>query len=350
MKKIFFKALCAVFTISLATFAFAEDSEETTEDSSSLLTSIDPEIRVGLFAQGNAIIGDYFDKERLNVGGGLSGELGLWQLYGKTFGIQAHVAADALFPLGGENDIDADALALIGLFMRFPLGETDFAIQPEVSYGGWFRELIGGVQIEQLVQGGISFRWTPAEICNGRLEFELTPQVGVEIFNTAHNVLAGARLGVLWNFGSNARRNQVRASRATSKIYEMNMQDEVQVSQSEQGMVLTLVNIHFQPDSAELEDTEAEKLDKVAELLMSYKNDLIVSGHCAHVEGSTEEEEIELSAARAATVADYLLNANVRTEEHLSSEGKGATEPIGSNDTPEGRAKNRRVAITLIEK
>jgi len=53
----------------------------------------------------------------------------------------------------------------------------------------------------------------------------------------------------------------------------------------------------------------------------------------------------ELSRARADSVAK-LLNARVQAG-RISAEGRGEADPIASNDTPEGRAKNRRVEITV---
>lgn len=55
---------------------------------------------------------------------------------------------------------------------------------------------------------------------------------------------------------------------------------------------------------------------------------------------------LDLSSKRAATVATFLQSQGVNPN-LLSAQGFGDTHPVASNDTPEGRAKNRRVAITL---
>ena len=52
----------------------------------------------------------------------------------------------------------------------------------------------------------------------------------------------------------------------------------------------------------------------------------------------------DLSKARAKAVKDYLIKKGVAAD-HLSSEGFGETKPIDTNDTAEGRAKNRRVIV-----
>jgi len=56
---------------------------------------------------------------------------------------------------------------------------------------------------------------------------------------------------------------------------------------------------------------------------------------------------LDLSAERAVSIANYLTAHGVKPD-LISAHGFGETNPVGSNDTPEGRAKNRRVAITLV--
>jgi chemotaxis protein MotB len=55
---------------------------------------------------------------------------------------------------------------------------------------------------------------------------------------------------------------------------------------------------------------------------------------------------VDLSSKRAAAVVNYLASQGVNSN-LLSAQGFSDTHPVASNDTPEGRAKNRRVEITL---
>jgi len=69
------------------------------------------------------------------------------------------------------------------------------------------------------------------------------------------------------------------------------------------------------------------------------------------VEGHTDSsgnaaKNLSLSKARAASVEKYLIEHGEK-QDHISSEGYGSTRPIASNDTKEGRAKNRRVEIAV---
>ena len=56
----------------------------------------------------------------------------------------------------------------------------------------------------------------------------------------------------------------------------------------------------------------------------------------------------KLSEDRAEAVKSYLVKKGVG-EISITAEGKGETEPLGTNDTPEGREKNRRVAFSVTK-
>jgi len=123
---------------------------------------------------------------------------------------------------------------------------------------------------------------------------------------------------------------------------------DVTVRKVEEGVSLSLDDIGFYADSAVLLPGENEKLDKIAEILKRYPDrDIIVSGHTALA--GTQEGRMKLSNDRAKTVADYLLSKNVRTADRMVIRGYGAERPIADNATEEGKRKNRRVEITLLE-
>jgi flagellar motor protein MotB len=57
---------------------------------------------------------------------------------------------------------------------------------------------------------------------------------------------------------------------------------------------------------------------------------------------------VELSKKRAQAVADFLVKKGYLKASKIVVDGKGGSEPIASNDTEEGKAKNRRVEITIL--
>ena len=132
------------------------------------------------------------------------------------------------------------------------------------------------------------------------------------------------------------------------KITQMGLRD-VSVTKSENGLTISLENIQFKPDSAELTESEMAKIRKIAAILQAYPdNDLLVSGHTALA--GTENARQQLSEARAESVADFLVGLGVREKNRVFTRGFGARVPIASNQTEEGKAKNRRVEITILDK
>lgn len=125
--------------------------------------------------------------------------------------------------------------------------------------------------------------------------------------------------------------------------------DDVSVSAGEKGLTLSIENIQFMPDSDILMSSERAKLDKIAQILNAYPdNDLLVTGHTA-LRG-TKESRQKLSEERAQAVANYLIRNKVRDKYHVFTKGMGAEVPIADNKTETGRAKNRRVEITIMDK
>lgn len=129
-------------------------------------------------------------------------------------------------------------------------------------------------------------------------------------------------------------------------VDELNL-DDVSVKKGEKGLTISIENIQFQPDSNVLLDSEKIKLEKLGEILKEFSNDLLITGHCA--ERGTVRARQKLSEERAESVAAYLKAMGIRDEYHVYTEGKGSTQPIATNATEEGRAKNRRVEITLMD-
>jgi len=117
---------------------------------------------------------------------------------------------------------------------------------------------------------------------------------------------------------------------------------------SDEGIVISLENIQFAPNSPILMASEGPKLDKIAGILMKYPDrDILVGGHTALA--GTEAGRRQLSLQRAQAVADYLLGKQVRNPDRVVIRGYGADQPVADNMTEEGMRKNRRVEITILE-
>lgn len=124
--------------------------------------------------------------------------------------------------------------------------------------------------------------------------------------------------------------------------------ENTQVTKTDKGLTISIENIQFLPDSAVLRDSEKEKLKKIAQILSTYKeNDLLITGHTA-LAGSAQARQ-KLSEERASSVASYLIELGVKDAYHIFSRGFGANQPIADNTTEEGKARNRRVEITILD-
>jgi len=137
------------------------------------------------------------------------------------------------------------------------------------------------------------------------------------------------------------------ADEITDEIKRLAIPD-VNVRTVDEGVSISLEDVGFYPDSAVMLPGEQAKLDKIAEILKRYpERDILVGGHTALA--GTNEGRMKLSTERAKAVADYLLSKNVRTSDRMVIRGYGAQKPVADNSTEEGRRKNRRVEITILE-
>ncbi len=131
---------------------------------------------------------------------------------------------------------------------------------------------------------------------------------------------------------------------------------QLQVRQYKNMLAVDLAEqIFFDSGRATLKPGGKEVLKKVGETLKGYDNKIIrVVGHTDNVPvakslQATFPSNWELSVARATNVVRYLQEVGVPPERMIPS-GRGEYEPVADNSTPEGRQKNRRIEIMLIDK
>lgn len=125
---------------------------------------------------------------------------------------------------------------------------------------------------------------------------------------------------------------------------------KVRVSQTSRGITIEInASLLFAPGEARLNVDSIQALKAIAGVLK-------LDTHAIQVEGHTDNVPIknpifpsnwELSAVRASTVA-RLLTENGVDEIRVTAVGQGAKLPVSDNDTPEGRARNRRVSVTIL--
>jgi outer membrane protein OmpA-like peptidoglycan-associated protein len=122
------------------------------------------------------------------------------------------------------------------------------------------------------------------------------------------------------------------------------------VKQETRGMVITLSGaVLFTSGKSELLPAAQVKLNDVAKALIEQDPDskMVVEGH-TDSQGTAAANQ-ELSQKRAQAVRDYLVSRGIAGD-RVTAQGFGPTRPIGENNSPEGRANNRRVEIVVQPK
>jgi chemotaxis protein MotB len=126
----------------------------------------------------------------------------------------------------------------------------------------------------------------------------------------------------------------------------------IQVASNELWLQIELKDsILFPSGSAETSEQAQKIFDDIAAILKNYENPVQVEGFTDNVPISSARYPTnwELSSARASAIVKYLAARGVAPE-RLSAVGYGEYQPVASNETPEGRAQNRRVAIMIAKR
>ncbi|HHB79800.1 MAG TPA: flagellar motor protein MotB [Saprospiraceae bacterium] len=109
---------------------------------------------------------------------------------------------------------------------------------------------------------------------------------------------------------------------------------------------IKLEHVHFKTGSAELTHESWKELNSLAKTLSAHPGlKLEVSGHTDNQ--GDDAANMKLSQKRAEAVKIYLMKTGIG-QTILVAKGYGETQPIESNDTPEGRAKNRRTEVKIL--
>jgi outer membrane protein OmpA-like peptidoglycan-associated protein len=172
----------------------------------------------------------------------------------------------------------------------------------------------------------------------------------------------GALLGILTGDDSKERRKRALIGAGVGGLaggavgnymdrQEMQLREELQgsgvsVTRAGNEIILNMPgNITFQTNSSDLNPQFFGVLDSVAQVLKEYDKTVIeVVGHTDST-GAADYNQA-LSERRAATVATYVNSRGIDRQRILAF-GRGLKQPIADNSTADGRARNRRVELTL---
>ncbi|MDR1889128.1 MAG: flagellar motor protein MotD [Zoogloeaceae bacterium] len=124
---------------------------------------------------------------------------------------------------------------------------------------------------------------------------------------------------------------------------------KVRVLETSRGVTVEINDsVLFAPGQARLEPLSVSALEAVARVLAPGEFPITIEGHTDNVPINTPQfpSNWELSAVRATTVLRLFAEAGV-PQDHLTAIGYGEQHAVESNDTVEGRARNRRVTILI---
>jgi len=127
---------------------------------------------------------------------------------------------------------------------------------------------------------------------------------------------------------------------------------DVAVRSSPEGLVISLREVgFFDSGSAEIKASSADAFAQLAEILRQNVSDIRIEGHTDNVpiHNSQFSSNWDLSTARATATIRLLIRYKLKPE-RMSAAGYAEFHPIAGNDTPEGRANNRRVDIVVPRK
>ncbi|HHL39732.1 MAG TPA: flagellar motor protein MotD [Deltaproteobacteria bacterium] len=134
-------------------------------------------------------------------------------------------------------------------------------------------------------------------------------------------------------------------------LSKLDRTSKVQIRLDDRGVIVSIsATVLFRPGSAELAPESYAMLDEIARALKDMTGHIRIEGHTDNIPINTPAypSNWELSSARAITILRYFIDRHGFDPRKLSASGYGEFRPLVSNDTPSGRARNRRIDIILL--
>lgn len=127
------------------------------------------------------------------------------------------------------------------------------------------------------------------------------------------------------------------------------LENVIDFTQDERGVTMTFqANVLFDSGEAEIKPSMLPSLDAIAKVLTGVSNDVLIMGHSDNIPVRSKHyrSNWELSVYRALSIHRYFVQKGI-SPKRLVVGGYGDTRPQFSNDTKQGREKNRRVEVIL---
>lgn len=179
-----------------------------------------------------------------------------------------------------------------------------------------------------------------AQLAEALAQREMALATGFAAANQNQGALSQARMEV--------ERARQEAERLQAQLRDAEQQlADLEPQQTERGIVLTLGEVLFGFDSAELQAGNARTMDRLAQYLQANPEyQILIEGHTDSVGQASYNQQ--LSERRAEAVRAALAQRGI-SRDRIRSTGLGEDYPVANNAVPEGRAQNRRVEVVIAE-
>ena len=134
-------------------------------------------------------------------------------------------------------------------------------------------------------------------------------------------------------------------------IQEHGLEIHVQMRREERGLVVSIASddILFALGSTEINEVGQEVIRVVSETLDDFPNPLFIEGHTDDIPiARPDYTNWNLSTDRAVAVLQLMIEEHELPSDRVGAVGYGEYHPLDTNDTPQGRARNRRVDIVVL--
>lgn len=207
------------------------------------------------------------------------------------------------------------------------------------------REVYGAdLVVDQISVGAVA---TPAN-WNDYVQKLITPDL--KQITRGQLKIEGSNVSLKGEVANEAQRQKIASTVATSLNPTYTVNNGLRVSASDQGVLdNTLANrtIEFESGKAALTASGKAILDEMTAAMLKLKERKVdIIGHTDNV--GLRATNQGLSQARAEAVKAYLASHGIKSE-LLTASGQGADRPVASNDSTEGRARNRRIEFRLAQ-
>ena len=173
-------------------------------------------------------------------------------------------------------------------------------------------------------------------------------RMGMEVEELSIRGIPSATLG---REAERGLRDRFLGNKISQALVEERKKGAIRVRHEERGIIVQLTDkALFDSGKADIKLSFRPILDKVAGLIATLPNQIRIEGHTDNIpaRGLVFSSNWELSVARATNVLRFFEEIHHIPAERLSAVGYGEYRPIDSNDSPEGRAANRRVDVLII--